>query len=99
MLFITDNECSCAERNTRTIHEQGVFFLYAALCSLLHLHREMEFLRVVEEELRGVAAEARRRHPVVQEAAERCTTRTMQYDNMIRGAMHTVIRSTLQVYF
>lgn len=32
----------------------------------------MEFLRVVEEELRGLAAEARRRHPVVQEAAERC---------------------------
>lgn len=31
----------------------------------------MEFLRVVEEELRGLAAEARRRHPVVQEAAER----------------------------
>ncbi|CAM9392659.1 unnamed protein product, partial [Scytosiphon promiscuus] len=32
---------------------------------------KMEFLRVVEEELRGLAAEARRRHPVVQEAAER----------------------------
>lgn len=31
----------------------------------------MEFLRVVEEELRALAAEARRRHPVVQEAAER----------------------------
>lgn len=31
----------------------------------------MEFLRVVEEELRGLAGEARRRHPVVQEAAER----------------------------
>ncbi|CAM9461787.1 unnamed protein product, partial [Ectocarpus sp. 13 AM-2016] len=31
----------------------------------------MEFLRVVEDELRGLAAEARRRHPVVQEAAER----------------------------
>ncbi|CAM9675572.1 unnamed protein product, partial [Sphacelaria rigidula] len=32
---------------------------------------EMEFLRVVEDELRGLAGEARRRHPVVQEAAER----------------------------
>lgn len=36
----------------------------------------MEFLRVVEEELRGLAAEARRRHPVVQEAAERCVYHT-----------------------
>lgn len=31
----------------------------------------MEFLRVVEDELRGLASEARQRHPVVQEAAER----------------------------
>lgn len=37
------------------------------LCPL----KQMEFLKVVEEELRGLASEARRKHPVVQEAAER----------------------------
>lgn len=45
--------------------------LISIFCYFLFLKR-MEFLRVVEEELRALAAEARRRHPVVKEAAERC---------------------------
>ena len=49
----------------------------------------MEFLRVVEEELRALAAEARRRHPVVQEAAERYIPRTW-YSSSTSGTWYLV---------